>query len=265
MDQNDKRDINMKNNTLFGFTFYSESKATLIDQISDGYIKKDRSNKTPLATIFTPNPEQIMLAQANPEFASALHDATVLIPDGAGLILSSRLLSVFGKGQLLSHRVTGIDLFQSIVECFPETPMAVIGGQNGNDPTVESTITVCGTSLPWLAGYKNVAEPTENEEAAVHRFLQQVRPQVLFIAFGAPHQELWTLRHKAFLESCGVRLALVVGGAVDVFAGKLKRAPKVLQLLGLEWLFRLFQGPWRWKRQLNLLKFLRYTVQTLVS
>lgn len=255
----------MKINSLFGFTFYSESKDTLIDQISERYIKSDRAKKTSLRTIFTPNPEQIMLAQTNAEFASALHDATLLIPDGAGLILSSRLLSAFGKGQLLTQRVTGIDLFQSIVERFPETPMAVIGGKNGNDPSGKSTVTVCGTSLPLLAGYKNVAEPTDQEEAAVHRFLQQVRPQVLFVAFGAPHQELWTLRHKALLESCGVSLALVVGGAVDVFAGKLKRAPKVLRLLGLEWLFRLIQEPWRWKRQLNLLKFMRLTIQTLVA
>lgn len=265
MHHNINSDINMKNNTLFGFTFYSESKSKLIDQFIYRYINKDLTSKLVPAIIFTPNPEQIMLAQRDPVFASALHDATVLVPDGVGLIIASRLLSFFGKATALSQRISGIDLFQELVARYPKTSCAVIGGTPNENPATVEQLSVNGQSLPWIAGYANVAAPTESEEEHIEKFLRRTKPEVLFVAFGAPYQELWSLRHRALLNTLGVKVVLVVGGAVDVFSGKLKRAPKVLRLLGLEWLFRLVQEPWRWKRQLNLIHFIGLTVRTLFS
>lgn len=246
-------------NNLFQFTFYSESKQTLIDQYINRVIKSNNLEQRLPLLIFTPNPEQVMLAQKDAEFASALKFADVLIPDGAGLVAASRFLALCGKGTAVSGRISGIDLFQSIVERFPETRLAIIGGRT------DAGVSVSGRLIPSCSAYKHVESPTEEEEKAVVAFLKKEKPEVVFVAFGAPYQELWSLRHRAQLEKHGVKVVLVVGGAVDVLSGKLKRAPGLLRSLGLEWLFRLIQEPWRWKRQLNLIGFIGLTLRTALG
>lgn len=266
MHQNIHRDINMTNNNLFQFTFYSESKDTLIDQYIDRVIKSRSASQRLPALIFTPNPEQVMLAQSDAEFASVLQAADILIPDGVGLVIASRLLALCGKGSVIRERVSGIDLFQSIVERFPKTKSVIIGGRSGSSHVSEvTTLRVGERELPWLAAHEDVQFPTAKEEDAVVAFLKSEEPEVVFVAFGAPHQEYWSMRHRALLEKHGVRVVLVVGGAVDVLSGKLKRAPGLLRSLGLEWLFRLIQEPWRWKRQLSLIRFIGLTLRTAVS
>jgi len=72
---------------------------------------------------------------------------------------------------------------------------------------------------------------------------------------GAPHQEEWILEHRQLLKNSGCLIALTVGGAIDMILGKLTRAPLWMRRFGLEWLYRLIQEPWRWKRQTRLIKF----------
>jgi len=256
----------MLTNNLFQFTFYSESIGILVDQYIDRVIKSDREQHALPLIIFTPNPEQIMMAQNDAEFASALSSADLLIPDGVGILAASKLLAFVGKGKALHQRVSGIDLFQALVAHFVETKAVVIGGRSDTaSATTPSSLSVGKRTLPWLAGYEDVQHPTNQEERAVEAFLKSEKPKMVFVAFGAPHQEYWSLRHKALLNTLGVKVVLVIGGSVDVVSGKLKRAPKLLRSLGLEWLFRLIQEPWRWKRQLSLVRFLGLTLRTAVS
>lgn len=256
----------MISNRLFQFTFYSESKHTLVHQYIDRVIKSNNKMDAQPLVIFTPNPEQIMMAQNDAEFASALSSADLLIPDGVGLVAASRLLAFVGKGKALHQRVSGIDLFQALVAHFAETKAVVIGGRSDAvSATTPSALSVGKRTLPWLSGYENVQHPTNEEERAVEAFLKAQKPKMVFVAFGAPFQEYWSLRHKALLQKLGVKVVLVIGGSVDVVSGKLKRAPKLLRSLGLEWLFRLIQEPWRWKRQLSLVRFLGLTLRTAIS
>jgi len=246
----------MKTNNLFNLVFYNESKDTLIYQYIYKVIKSSSPTQRLPVLIFTPNPEQIMLAHRNSEFASALQSADILIPDGVGVVAASKFLAVCGKGAAIRERISGIDLFQNIVERFPETKSVVIGGHSN------TRVTVSGVAIPSLSAYQRVQVPTEGEEKLVDAFLTKERPEVVFVAFGAPYQEYWAIRHRAQLEKVGVKLVMVVGGAADVLSGKLKRAPKLFRSLGLEWLFRLIQEPWRWKRQLNLVQFIALTLRT---
>jgi N-acetylglucosaminyldiphosphoundecaprenol N-acetyl-beta-D-mannosaminyltransferase len=90
------------------------------------------------------------------------------------------------------------------------------------------------------------------EEPAVVAKVRQSRADLLFVALGAPRQELWAARH---LEALGVPVVMGVGGSFDVLAGKVRRAPVWLRRLYLEWLGRLLMDPKRWRRQLVLPKF----------
>ena len=78
------------------------------------------------------------------------------------------------------------------------------------------------------------------------------KPHFVFVAFGSPDQELWIGRHKKILSG---RVVIGVGGAFDYLSNNIKRAPVVIQKIGMEWLYRLVIQPWRWKRQLKLIKF----------
>jgi N-acetylglucosaminyldiphosphoundecaprenol N-acetyl-beta-D-mannosaminyltransferase len=94
--------------------------------------------------------------------------------------------------------------------------------------------------------------PAAEEEEAIVNMVRAVRPDILLVAYGAPWQDKWLARN---LQRLGVPVTMGVGGALDFIAGKARRAPVWMQRLGLEWLHRLIQEPWRWRRMLALPKF----------
>ncbi len=109
--------------------------------------------------------------------------------------------------------------------------------------------------IEYHPGAFDVACENEVERAEVLDLITRKRPSLLLVAYGAPWQEKWVAANREELAKAGVRVAMVVGGAVDYWAGKVKRAPSVMRRLGLEWAWRLAVEPWRWRRQLRLLKF----------
>ncbi len=86
--------------------------------------------------------------------------------------------------------------------------------------------------------------------------------KVLFVAMGIPRQEIWIHENA---DRLGDLLAVGVGGAFDVVSGSLKRAPHLLQKIGLEWLYRLFQEPWRWRKDLDLFAFVFKVLLTKIG
>ena len=253
----------MNSNNVFNIHFFNESKNTLIDQYIKKYIKMDDNKNT--VKIFTPNPEQVVLAQENARFLTALHTADICIPDGSGVVLASRFLNIFGKARPLAERITGIDVMREVIELADDTQCVVIGGFDQGDLLEVRELQVGQKIVLWLPGYQDVKHPTEQEEARVRRFLTSKKPQVVFVAFGAPYQEYWVIQHQELLNSIGVKVVMVVGGSLDFLRGTLQRAPIWLQRLGLEWLYRLVQEPWRWKRQLKLISFVRLACKELFN
>lgn len=118
----------------------------------------------------------------------------------------------------------------------------------------------------WLSGYQDVTRPSPQEEQRVLDAIKNLKPAVVFVAFGAPHQERWAASHLKTCFESGARVVMVVGGAFDFLLGKSQRPPSWVQQLGFEWLFRLLQEPWRWRRQLRLIRFAwLVTVQAMLT
>lgn len=289
---------NYKSIDFFGLPIFGSDMSELLTLILPSS-NKETTEKTQLVTVFTPNPEHIVEASQNPAFKKNLAQADFLIPDGIGLISAQKVMQAFGKSSdVFTQRITGIDLSEALLLEAHQRKwhVLVIGGRDylrytnheyrvqkvdkawlarftERNPTGYSDIPDKplipdpGSLLPvyWLQGYQDVKNPTQEEEKHIIQTIKKIQPELVFVAFGAPAQEEWIVAHRKLLESSGTKIAMVVGGAFDVILGKLGRAPVLMQKLGLEWLFRLFQEPHRWKRQLKLLTFMKLVLQRIVS
>lgn len=234
----------------------------LVSQVNDG--KK-------LQILFTPNPEQLVFAKSHSSFEKTLGKANILIPDGIGIVVGSQILSTFGKGTPILERVTGVDVVIRLLDELKNKKILVVGGRNYDNcsynnwkilgSSQKTTSTKKQKHIYWHEAFLNVSQPTKEEEQTLLKYISKIKPEVIFVALGAPYQEEWIVKNRKELEASGVRLAMVVGGAFDMLLGKVDRAPKWMQRIGLEWFFRLYKEPWRWRRQLNLLVFIKMLVQ----
>ncbi len=193
--------------------------------------------------IVTANPEILLEARQNREYAAALRQADVRTVDGFGLWF---LLRLFG---VKTVRVTGIDLAERLIRWAADhhKRVAFIGGigQDTSRKAMEHWLKKY-PSLQITAEQGGSISPGGQDDAegedARHR-LTSFAPDVLFVAFGHPKQERWIARHLS--EFPKTEVAMGVGGTFDVWAGNIKRAPKFLRAVGLEWLWRLFLEPKR--------------------
>lgn len=253
---------------LFKKAIFSKSKTGLLKTLHDKVIR----SKNPLI-IFTPNPEQLVLAQKDSQFSTYLDQADVLIPDGIGLVWASKLHQLFGRSKAVTERISGIDLATDLLEWAAKETWSVLllGGRDYYQARGQAIRLPANSQLPkklqlhWLEGYKEVGAPTRAEEDAVAQTLRSLKPKLVFVAFGAPMQEKWVIEHLNLLEKSGTKLVMVVGGSFDVLFGRLKRAPLWVRVMGLEWLYRLLQEPHRARRQLALLSFIGMTINELFN
>ncbi|MDW8318442.1 MAG: WecB/TagA/CpsF family glycosyltransferase [Anaerolineae bacterium] len=197
--------------------------------------------------IATVNPEFVMAAQRDARFRSVLNAADLCVPDGVGLLWAARRL-----GYRLPERVTGSDLVPMAAERAAREGwrLFLLGAGPG---VARRTAEILVRRNPGLA-VVGVAEgsPADSEADGLIEAVRTAEPDVLFVAYGAPAQDLWIARHARRLE---VPVMMGVGGAFDHIAGVRRRAPAWVQRIGLEWLFRLITQPWRWRRQLALPRF----------
>ncbi|MBD3328349.1 WecB/TagA/CpsF family glycosyltransferase [Candidatus Peregrinibacteria bacterium] len=234
--------------------------------------------------IATPNPEMLLAAKNNKKFKTILRNSDLNIPDGIGIIWANYFLLkankykskifkiLFGiislfkllinKGKLrsaLPMRVTGTDLMHSFCQKIDgNTPIFLLGAQKEVSEKVENTLTVdYGVNI---VGVNSSAATTIND-FYLRNLINESKAQVLFVAFGAPKQELWLNRNLSHLKH--VKLAIGVGGAFDFISGHVKRAPAWMRKIGLEWLFRLLIQPSRIKRIYNAT--IRFPYQVIKS
>ncbi|MBU1146002.1 WecB/TagA/CpsF family glycosyltransferase [Patescibacteria group bacterium] len=195
--------------------------------------------------IVTPNPEMAVAAQKDEYFLEILNKADLSVPDGFGLILASRYLR-----RPLLEKIHGVDLMLDICRLAEQKNYSVylLGGKEGiAKKTAENLL----KKFPKLriAGAESGGIINEQQLATNNQQLNFTRPDILFVAFGAEKQEKWIVQNLNNIPS--IKIAMGVGGAFDFISGKIKRAPKWIQKIGLEWLWRLFMQPWRWKRILT--------------
>jgi len=192
--------------------------------------------------IVTPNPEIVWIARKDNLLKDALNNAGLVLPDGVGIVLAAKIL-----GTPLKEQVPGIDF---ITLLFAE--LSVRGGRVfllGAKPGIaEQAGSKLLESYPGLV-IAGVADGYFSDDAHVIAEINNASPDLLLVCLGAPKQELWM---SANLGKLDVRLCAGLGGALDVFAGTVKRAPPVFRRLGLEWFYRLMKEPWRIKRMIKL-------------
>ncbi len=221
---------------------------TTLESAATGIVEavRKRALSRPLL-IMGPNAQLVVLAQRNARFAKALRSADLNVPDGISIVLASRLL-----GSPISGRVTGGDLMERLCAeaALHGLSIFLLGGL----PTAARLaarrlerkypkLKVAGTYCPPL-GFEH--DPEEN--ARIRRLITEARPSLLFVAFGAPKQEIWIHENCPALP---IGAAMSVGAAFDTQAGLRRRAPGWTHKIGMEWLYRLLREPRRlWRRYL---------------
>lgn len=197
--------------------------------------------------VVTANAEMVMLAQEDREFSELLAGAHLVTGDGAGVVWASKK-----TGKPLPERVTGVDLVNNLL------PVAAREGYGiflfGAAPGVAAEAgEMMKEKFPALkiVGVENGYFQVQDEQTIVEK-IRAAQPQILLVALGFPRQEKWIQKN---LHNLGVPVAIGVGGTLDVFSGKVLRAPVWMQKSNLEWLYRLLKEPQRAVRMLALPKF----------
>jgi N-acetylglucosaminyldiphosphoundecaprenol N-acetyl-beta-D-mannosaminyltransferase len=187
------------------------------------------------------NAAKVVMVSKDAKLRAVIRACQVVNADGQSVVMASRLLR-----QPLPERVAGIDLFAELVKRSAENGRSVyfLGAR---DDVLDEMVSRFRTRYPTLriAGFRN---GYWNDDAEVIEQVRAVQPDLLFLAIPSPRKEFWLAEH---LPALGVPFAMGVGGSFDVLAGKVKRAPKWVQRIGCEWVYRLVQEPRRmWKRYL---------------
>ena len=229
---------------ILGYSLFGGRMSELLSMI-----EQHLHNSRKLSYIFTPNPEQVIQAENDPDFRLVLQTADVLVPDGVGLVWASELTAIVSGQPSLDQRLGGVDLVDQLIKKLLNVKYMLIGGRDLNQSQLEKM------GVVWHSGYQDATHPRSGEEEALTTAIKQHRPEVVFVAFGAPYQEKWAVKHRQLLEKAGVKLVIAVGGSFDYLLGGARRAPVWMRKLGLEWAFRLVTQPWRWRRQLRLPQF----------
>jgi N-acetylglucosaminyldiphosphoundecaprenol N-acetyl-beta-D-mannosaminyltransferase len=200
----------------------------------------------PPAYVITPNAQHVVLLDRDARLREIYRNADLVVPDGASLLLAAR---VFGRN--FPERVAGVDLFQSLCRRAAESNLSVflLGGRPGSADLAASQLLSrypnlrVQTYCPPFGFEHNLTEL--NQIAAI---IQGSRPDLLFVAFGAPKQEYWIYDHGRHL---GAAVCIGVGGSFEMVGGIIERAPQWIQNLNCEWLYRLCMEPRRmWRRYL---------------
>ena len=193
------------------------------------------------------NPEMIMAAQTNIEFREIINNASLVLPDGIGVILASHIFR-----NPISARIPGVDMVQRIASLAQKRSLRLflLGAAEG---VADRTGLMLQKQYPGLVIAGTYAgSPRPEEEEDICRKINGVQPHILLVAYGAPRQELWLGRN---LHKLHVSTAMCVGGTFDFIAGEVTRAPRWLQKIGFEWSYRLMKEPHRWRRMLALPRF----------
>lgn len=247
-------------NVPFDAITYRETLEAVARAVKDG--KKEH--------LVTVNPEMLVQADSNPDFLNLLKNAAMVLPDGVGILWAASYLNhakpnnrflrwLHWAGSLvavallpcrcfsiLPQRVTGVDLMVQIAERSGKEGWRIflLGAQEGIAEIAAKNLQSRYPDAQIVGTYSGSPSPAEEEEIASR--INTVAPDILFVAYGSPAQEFWIARNLSRFTT--VKAAIGVGGAFDFIARKIRRAPRFLRTIGLEWLWRLLMQPKRAKR-----------------
>jgi N-acetylglucosaminyldiphosphoundecaprenol N-acetyl-beta-D-mannosaminyltransferase len=195
-------------------------------------------------TIFAMNPEKAIAARENGELYQCLDSAGLLIPDGIGIILASRLHGIDVK-----ERVPGSELMPRLCEMAAKNGYSIFLFGAQEEVNKQAAITLMQRYPGLCVADRHNGYITEQETPELINKINASGAKLLFVALGSPRQEYWMQKYKNQLN---VFILQGVGGTFDVISGQVKRAPKLWRALYLEWLYRLLSQPQRCLRQSRL-------------
>lgn len=191
--------------------------------------------------VVTPNVDHIVKLESDNEFKKVYKNADLILTDGMPLIWISKLI-----GTPIKQKVSGSDLFPEVCKLASEKGYKVflLGAAEGvadkaskNLQKKYGGLNIVGTYSPSF-GF----EEKEKEINKIISIINQAKPDILAIGLGAPKQEKFIYKYK---EKLNVSILLAIGASIDFEAGNIKRAPKWMQKMGLEWFYRLIKEPKR--------------------
>jgi len=212
--------------------------AQAVDRIVDFALRNDRPRY-----VCTGNLDHLAKLDRDPDFVETYRNADLVLADGAPVLWLSRLSS---PDLPIQERVAGSDLLWEIAETSGRLGLRLflLGGRPGvADDAIEAILerhpraVICGSYCPPIDDFESA-----DEQARIVERVRRADPQVLLVALGAPKQEKWICKN---LLTLGVPVSIGVGGALEMAAGRVKRAPSWMQRSGLEWAFRFAQEPTR--------------------
>ena len=194
------------------------------------------SNKS-CKIIVAPNVEFVMTAQRDKEFKEILQHSELATPDSVGIMWAAKRYKA-----PISERIPGQAYFRKVIEIAEKEGWTIylLGGMQGIPELTRENLLKIYPNVKIIGlhhGYFN-----NEEEKEVIEEINKLQPNVLFVALGAPKQEKWIYRNKDILK---VDVAAGQGGTFDYEAGRIARAPKIIQKMGIEWLYRLVRQPKR--------------------
>ncbi len=194
--------------------------------------------------VIAANVDFLRLGTQDPSFRVLMNSADLVLPDGMPLVWASRLL-----GDPLPERTSGVEIIHECSRLAAEKGYSIflLGALPGVAEEAARVLQAHHPGLRIAGTYSPPQGPlSPDEEERTIRIIQEMQPDILFVAFGAPRQDQWI---RSNLQRLGVPVCMGVGGAFDMLAGRVRRAPLWMRNRGLEWLYRLVQEPGRlWKR-----------------
>ena len=207
---------------------------------------RDRVQRGLGTHVVTLNAEMSMLAGQETQLGRTIDQAELTIPDGAGVVLYLKL-----KGHAIA-RAPGIDVSETLLASLAGTGKTAFffGGAPGVTDRAAATLMQHYPGLD-IIGTQHGYISAEEMPQLIDR-LRELQPAAILVGLGVPRQEYWIAEHRSV---CPAAVWIGVGGSFDVWAGVKTRAPKWMGDHHLEWLYRLYCEPWRWRRMLALPKF----------
>lgn len=201
-------------------------------------------------TLVAINAEKVLSAESQPKIRKLIDEAEYKYADGISIVRSVR--KKYPQADL--SRIAGADLWEGLMERAGRegTPVFLVGGRSDVLSQTEDklrrqwNLNIVGSQDGYFA-------PADRE--ALFARIAASGAKIVTVAMGSPRQEILMRDCKAVWPQA---LYMGVGGTYDVFTGYVKRAPRIWQQLGLEWLYRLILQPSRLRRQFRLLKYLYY-------
>ncbi len=197
--------------------------------------------------VFTPNSEIIMAAYKDSEFCDMLNSADLLTADGIGVVYASRILK-----KPLSERAAGYDIACRLLEEIAKTgyKLFLFGGKPGVAEEAKANLEAKHSGISIVGTRNGYFKPEETP--SIVEEINASGADLVFVCLGAPAQEKWITANK---DKLNTKVAMGLGGSLDIFAGRVERSPEIWCRLGLEWLHRLIREPWRFMRMMALPKF----------